>query len=141
MSSRGSSIPDAELDVLKVLWREQRGTVRELLACCEGHEHWAYTTLQTLLQRLEKRGLVSVDRTSKAHVFRPALTREELLASHLDDLAERVCGGERTPLVLQLVTGARFDARDIQRFRETLDELDRRRPDSQTEDPAEPETR
>ena len=116
----------AELAVLKTLWRDGPGTVRQLDDRLRtAGRQWAYTTLQTLLSRLESKGLVHVDRSSFAHVFAAAVSRDEFLNGRLSSLANDVCDGTRLPLMLALVEGAKFSAEDIAQFRELLDSLDR----------------
>ena len=125
METRRASISETELDVLKVLWEHGPGTVRVI------HHHlrrqgrrWAYTTVLTLLQRLEAKGYVMSDKSGVAHVFRPAVTRDKLLRQRLKDLANQLCEGTATPLVLALVEGQRFTAAEISQFRQLLDQLE-----------------
>jgi BlaI family penicillinase repressor len=118
-------ISETEQAVLKVLWDLGRGTVREVLAALNGQGHsWAYTTAQTLLTRLMAKGYVAADRTGPAHVYRPAVSRDELLQQRLTDLADTFCQGTASPLMLALVEGSEFTPAEIARFRELLDKLE-----------------
>ena len=122
--SRDKGVSDAELDVLKSLWDDGPGTPRDVLHRLKGRgRSWAYTTVQTLLMRLFDKGFVSSDKSARAHVFSARVTRDELLTRELGDLATRVCGGEATPLMLNLVKGRRFRPDEIRDFRELLDRL------------------
>jgi len=125
MSPTPLAISETELQVLKVLWERGTGTVRELRdwLADEGTD-WAYTTVQTLLTRLQQKSYVASDRRGRAHVFRPSRSREEFLGEHLDDLADRVCEGTTLPLVLSLVQGRSFSSDEIQHFRQMLDDLE-----------------
>jgi BlaI family penicillinase repressor len=68
---------DAEFDVLRALWEGGPGTVRQVMAHLPARRRRvAYTTVQTLLNRLEHKGYVACDRADLAHVFRAKLTRE-----------------------------------------------------------------
>jgi predicted transcriptional regulator len=117
-------VSDAELDVLKTLWDGGPGTPRDVLQRLKGRgRSWAYTTVQTLLMRLHEKRFVTSDKSARAHVFTAAVTRDDLLARELGDLAARVCGGEATPLMMNLVKGRRFSAEQIRGFREMLDRL------------------
>ena len=80
----------------------------------------------TLLSRLREKGYVTADRRDTAHLFRAVVTREDLLGSSLSALADRVCDGTASPLVLALVRGQRFSADDIAYFRKLLDDLSRK---------------
>jgi BlaI family penicillinase repressor len=96
-------VSDAELEVLKVLW--------------------AYTTVLTLLTRLREKGYVEADRRDTAHVFRAVVTRDELVGSSLSALADRVCDGTASPLLLALVRDPRLSTTDIAHLRKLLNEL------------------
>jgi BlaI family penicillinase repressor len=118
-------ISDTEFDVLKVLWEHGPGTVRQVN---DELGRWAYTTVQTLLTRLEKKGYVACDRSPFAHVFRPVVSREELLRRRLGELVEQLSDGAATPLVLALVEDHRFSAEEIEQFRRLLDRLEGHEP-------------
>jgi predicted transcriptional regulator len=123
--STQSPISETEQDVLKVLWDLGQGTVREVLAALgEQGQGWAYTTAQTLLTRLMAKGYVTADRSGPAHVYRPTVSRGELLQQRLSDLAETFCEGTTSPLMLALVEGKRFTPEEIAQFRELLDKLE-----------------
>ncbi len=128
MDARRSSLGENELDLLKMLWEHGAGTVRELqeLARRQGRR-WAYTTVLTMLQRLQAKGYVTSDKSGVAHVFRPAVTRDKLLRRRLKDLANQLCEGTATPLVLALVQGQQFTAAEINHFRQLLDQLEGKR--------------
>jgi predicted transcriptional regulator len=118
-------ISDAELEVLKVLWEQGPGTVRQVNAVLQGQgRRWAYTTVQTLLQRLEAKGYVRSDKGAPAHVFEAAVSRGRLLSQRLRDLADQLCGGTASPLLLALVEGGDFTAEELEGFRRLLDRLD-----------------
>ena len=117
-------LSETEHTILKVLWEEGPGTVREILAALNNRGHtWAYTTVQTLLTRLSNKGYAEVER-GPAHVYRAAVSRDELLQQKLTDLAETYCEGTTSPLVLALVEGARFSAKELAQFRELIDKLE-----------------
>jgi predicted transcriptional regulator len=125
VEARRASISETELEVLKVLWEHGPGTVRTVNDRLRRQgRRWAYTTVLTLLQRLEAKGYVASDKSGVAHVFRPAVTRDRLLRQRLKDLANQLCEGTATPLVLALVEGQRFTAEEISQFRQLLDQLE-----------------
>lgn len=119
------SLSDAEQEVLKVLWDPGPGTVRQVRAALtQRGRPWAYTTVLTLLQRLQAKGWARSETGGPAHVFHAAASRDELLRDHLQSLADRYCQGESTPLVLALVQGQRLAPEEVERLRRLLDELD-----------------
>lgn len=124
MARRQAPISDTELSVLKILWTHGPGTVRDIEAHLPRRQQpLAYNTVLTLLSRLRQKGYVSVDRRDTAHVFRAAVTRDEVLGQGLAALARRVCDGTASPLVHALVRGRHLSADDIADLRRLLDEL------------------
>jgi predicted transcriptional regulator len=121
------AISDTELEVMKVIWEHGPGTVREINALLHAQgRRWAYTTVQTMLNRLEAKGYVASDKREVAHVFRPAVSRDRLLRQRLKDLANQLCEGTTAPLMLALVEGQRFTREEIEPFRQLLDDLEKK---------------
>ena len=119
------SVSDAELEVLKVLWAGGPATVRDVAKTLRGQRRrLAYNTVLTLLSRLRDKGFVEADRRDTAHVFRASVTRDELVGSSLSALADRVCDGTASPLLLALVRDPRLSSADIAHLRKMLDDLE-----------------
>jgi predicted transcriptional regulator len=85
---------------------------------------WAYTTVLTLLQRLQAKGWAVSEATGPAHVYRAAGTREDWLRVQLQGLADQTCSGDAVPLVLTLVEGGRFTREELAHFRRLIDRLE-----------------
>lgn len=131
MKNANREMPAAELHVLGSLWRLGQGTVREVLQDLNGQgRRLAYTTVLTLLTRLESRGCVSCSRENTANVYRPRVSREQVTAHRLDHLVRQLGDGEAMPLILQLVEAHALSKDDIRQLRERLDELAASRPGS-----------
>lgn len=114
-------ISDAELAVLEALWRAPAAPneLQERLA--KKGPDWAYTTVQTLLHRLLEKGFVTRKKAGVAQIYTAAVDRDELVARHVSDLADRLCSGAVSPLLLSLVKTKRFSRNDLARFRELLE--------------------
>ena len=123
--TRPADLSQSELEVLKTLWDLGAGTVRELNdELSHRGRCWAYTTVQTLLARLQQKGCVASSKGDLAHTYRPTVSRDQLLQQRLGALETELCEGTATPLVQALVSGKRFTAEDIAHFRRLLDELE-----------------
>ena len=121
MTKKLEPISQTEFRVLRVLWEQGPGTVRQVN---QKLRHWAYTTVQTLLTRLERKGYVACDRSGFAHVFRARVSRDQLMRRRLGELVEQLSDGVATPLVLALVEDHRFSSEEIEQFRRLLDQLE-----------------
>jgi len=121
-------VTDAELELLKILWDRGPHSPRELRDVLAARRRdRAYTTVQTLLHRLLRKGLVAREKRGANRVYRARRSRDELLADQLDELAERVCDGARTPLLLSLARAERMTPEELARLKGVLARSARRR--------------
>jgi BlaI family transcriptional regulator, penicillinase repressor len=119
-----AGLSDAEREALRVLWDHGPGTVRRLMERLteRGHQ-WAYSTVATLLRRLEGKGYSASETVGGSLIYRPALSREDLLERRLKDAADELCDGAEAPLVfLALVQGNRFTIDELDRIRRIIDD-------------------
>ncbi len=127
MTDSDLPVSEAEREVLKALWELERATVREIREFVDKQgRKWAHTTINTLLGRLEEKGLVQRDTSGFAHVFSAALSREAMVRNRLRCLADNFCDGASAPLVLALVEGESFTKSELDEFRRLLDQLENR---------------
>lgn len=125
-----TDIGSAELEALRVLWEHGPATVREVLnRLHEQGRPIAYTTVLTFLTRLERKGFVRRDEAGVAHVYHPAVTREQVSRTRLKSLLDELYDGAAAPLVLQLVKQERFTDEEFDALHRLVDELDRSRRD------------
>lgn len=68
---------ELELAVMRVVWSRESVTVREVLDALTKERQLAYTTVMTIMNRLEDKGLLNAEKKGKAYVYRAALTRQE----------------------------------------------------------------
>lgn len=87
-----------ELKVMEIAWRGTATTVREFVDACDNHD-MATSTMQTTLERLHKKGLLSRAKHGRAYAYTAALAREDLITLALRDLSQDVATGRMEPLV------------------------------------------
>ena len=118
-----AGLSDAEREALNALWDREPGTVRQVLELIEGRgRHWAYSTVATLLRRLESKGYATSESVNGSLVYRAAVSRDDLLNRRLKEAAAELCDGAAVPLVLALVQGNRFTTEELDRIRTIIDE-------------------
>jgi predicted transcriptional regulator len=119
-------VTDAELSVLQTLWEHGPSTIRQLTDVLKpGGGAAQYGTVQKLLERLEGKDCVTRDRTPWPHVFTAAIDRETLIGWRLRTMAEKLCGGSMSPLLLHLLKTEQFTPDERQELRSFLDLLQR----------------
>ena len=122
MVKKSISVTEAELAVLEVLWAEGASTIRQITdSIYEGGTTSEYATVQKLLDRLLDKGCVGKRRQSRAHAFRAKVSREELIGSGLETLAEKLCSGSLTPLLIHLTGKAKLSKSDRDRLRDLIE--------------------
>lgn len=125
VSKREYEIGTAEFQVLKVLWQKGPSTVRDVLNHLQNKgRRLAYTTVQTLLTRLEQKGFVKSDKSGLAFVFRATLSRERVRKSRIKNLVRQLYDGAAAPLVLQLIRTERFTPEEIETLQKLIEDLD-----------------
>ncbi len=125
MVRRQYDLGAAELEVLKVLWERGPATVREvLMRLHEAGRRVAYTTVQTLLTRLEQKRFATCDKSGLAFVYRAKLTRERVTRSRLKAMVNQLYDGAAGPLVLQLIRSEHFTAQEIEELQKLIERLD-----------------
>jgi predicted transcriptional regulator len=90
--------PPLELECLKALWTIGEGTVRDVREVMNQDRSLAYTTVMTVLDRLEKRGAVSRRKHGRSFVYAPKLTLEELRRFAVKEVVDQFFGGSAVAL-------------------------------------------
>jgi predicted transcriptional regulator len=115
-------VTDYELAVLQVLWASGPATVRQITEQVYPEVTTVnYATVQKLLQRLEDKGMVRRDARGHVHRYSAAIERGVLVDTNLKALADKLCDGSLTPLLMHLVQGARLSAEERRQLRQLLD--------------------
>jgi BlaI family penicillinase repressor len=94
-----------ELEIMNILWEHGPGNVQAVaqrLPERDG-EPLAYTTVQTMLNVLHRKGKVRRELVDRAYVYTPELKRLEAMGSAVRDLVDRMFGGSAESLVMGLV--------------------------------------
>lgn len=116
-------IPDAELQVLRLLWANGFMTSRELAETIYGvADNSTVGTVSKLLKRLEKRQCVKRDRSQFAHRFAASVTQSDVAGQHLESIAAKIANGSFAPFIAHLVDGRKLSERDKAEIRRILDE-------------------
>jgi predicted transcriptional regulator len=124
MAKRPPTIPDSELDVLKVLWERGRGTVREVLDTLRvAGRQWSYATVATLLDRLEAKGLVTSDRSELAFIYAPAISEQDVRQKRVTNLVEKLYQGQPGLLVMHLLKSHKLEPGQASEVRAILEEM------------------
>ncbi|MGH2969988.1 MAG: BlaI/MecI/CopY family transcriptional regulator [Solirubrobacteraceae bacterium] len=101
-----------QLEVMRIVWELGEATVDDVRSAQPASRRCAYTTVQTVMNRLLDRGLLERERRGKAFVYRARLAESELLARSLGERLADVSAQARVAALLQLVNGLEQDELD-----------------------------
>ena len=125
MSSSMPRPTQGDMELLSLLWEQGPVTLSAAYEQLPGDA--AYTTVQTRLNRLVDKGLATREKSGRQPLqYRAAVQAEDVRASQLDSLVDRVAGGSVLPLVAQLVQRAEFSDSEITELRKLVREAERR---------------
>ena len=112
-----------ELEVARVLWELRKATVREVHEAFPPDRAIDFTTVQTYLRRLESKGYVNADLDGRVRVYSPRVRPTTVIRETVNDLVDRLFGGETLPLMRHLIEDGRVSADELAELRELIDRM------------------
>lgn len=109
-----------ELQMMQVLWENGPSTVQMVQQSLSG-ERLAYTTVQTMLNILQRKGKVKRKLLGKAYEYRPVLSRDKALREAASDMLDRVFGGSVETLLMSLVKSNQLDADKLAKVQKLIE--------------------
>ncbi len=111
-----------ELEIMKVLWETGRANVQTVQECLPGETRLAYTTVQTMLNVLYRKGKVKRTLKNRAYQYTPTLSRKQAVRFALRDILQRLFGGSAESLVMSLVESRHLTPEKLTMLRKLLEE-------------------
>ena len=122
-----SKLSRSELEVMEELWKHGRLAIREIQESFPEPDRPPYTSIQTIVYRLEEKGAVRrVRKIGNAHIFEAALSRQEVSGRFIDDLLS-LFGGRAQTVMAHLVESGKLTRADIRETEKLIDDLEGRR--------------
>src|ERR1041384_6063128 len=109
-----------ELEIMHVLWETGAANVQTVQQHLE--RELAYTTVQTMLNILHRKGKVKRTLKERAYFYKPAVSRKQVISQSLNDLVERLFGGSAESLVMSLVETRHLTAEKLAELNRLLEE-------------------
>jgi predicted transcriptional regulator len=115
---------DAELSILRALWHNGPGTVRQVQEILNRQRPTGYTTVLKLLQIMTEKGLVERDEAQRTHVYHARLSRSETQRQLVGDLLDKAFGGSASQLVIQALSSKPTSAEELAQIRQIIDQME-----------------
>lgn len=113
-----------EMEMMDALWQLGSGSVREIQEQLPLKKRPAYTTVQTIIRRLEDKGAVRrLKKIGNAFIFEPVITRQSAHQRLINELLE-LFGGSARPLMAHLAETGKLSLEDIREMEALVSEQD-----------------
>lgn len=117
----------SEMEIAQVLWGLGEASARDVTEALPKGRKIDFSTVQTYLSRLEKKGYVKSKLVGRAKVFRSSIKPQQVVREAVDDFVKLLFGGEKIPLVRHLVSDAEVSKEELAELRQLLDSMERKR--------------
>jgi predicted transcriptional regulator len=104
---------DQELEILKVVWRLGRASVREVYEDLLQQREVAYTTVLTMMGILERKGHLKKARGERAYVYSPVHSQDETQQRMVREFVDRVFNGSSAPLLVHLLSDSAIGKEEL----------------------------
>lgn len=120
MSGTAKKPSELEMQVLTVLWGQGPATVRQILERLPDGKQRAYTTVLTVMQGMSRKGLVTHTQEGPAHLYHPAVQRDEVVRPVMRTLLQNVFGGDPSKVVQALLDSTQVSEDEMNQIRELI---------------------
>ena len=119
------ALSKGEMEVARLLWQLGEASVRQVHEAFAADRQMDFATVQTYLRRLETKGYVHARLDGRTRIYSPRVKPRTVIRETIDDLVERLFGGETMPLVRHLIEERGIQAEDLAELRQLIDRLEK----------------
>ena len=117
---KSNTLTEAELRLMKILWRRGESAVTDLVAGLPDDEPLAYNSVLTTIRILEQKGYVDHRQEGRAFVYRPCVAEDEASRSEVKHILNRFFGNSRERLLLSLLGDEEITPGELDRLRAAI---------------------
>lgn len=117
---RSNTLTEAELRLMKILWRRGESAVTDLVAAMPDDEPLAYNSVLTTIRILERKGYVDHRQEGRAFIYRPLIAEHEAGRSEVRHVLSRFFGNSREQLLLSLLHDEEISPQELERLKEAI---------------------
>ena len=119
------ALSKGEMEVARVLWQLGKASVREVHEAFPADRKIDFATVQTYLRRLEAKGYVAGRLQGRTRIYAPKVQPRQVIGRTIDDLVDRLFGGEAMPLMRHLIEDRGISDQELAELRELVNRLER----------------
>jgi BlaI family penicillinase repressor len=118
---------DLQLRIMQILWTRTEATVAEVDGVLAGERDLAYTTVATMLRKMEGRGLVRHRLDGRSFVYRAAVREEDVSQGMADHLVDRLFEGSLSDMVHHLLTTREVSREELSKLEKMIADMKKAR--------------
>lgn len=118
------ALSKGEMEIARVLWEVGPATVRQVFDSMPSGRNMDFTTVQTYLRRLETKGHATSTLEGRYRVYSSRTRSRTVIRETVDDLVQRLFGGDSMPLVRHLIEDRGIDGEGLAELKDLIDRLD-----------------
>lgn len=111
-----------QLAIMKVLWENGEASVAQIQQLLQVAPPLAYSTVSTVLSRMEQKGLVTHRVQDRTYYYAAAFSQDEAGQTMVGDIIRRICDGSPSQLVNHLLETDQVDSRELKRIKKLIEE-------------------
>ena len=98
---------------MKIVWRLEQATVRDVYEELLKHRKVAYTTVMTMMKILENKKHLKKTQEDRAYVYRPTKPKDQVLGGMVREFVNRVFNGSSEPLLMHLIEDSNLTQKEL----------------------------
>jgi predicted transcriptional regulator len=117
---KSNTLTEAELRLMKILWRRGESAVTDLVEALPEGQQLAYNSVLTTIRILEQKGYVEHRQEGRAFVYQASVAENEASRTEVRNVLNRFFGDSREKLVLSLLGDEGISAEELGRLRDAI---------------------
>jgi predicted transcriptional regulator len=118
---KSNTLTEAELRLMKILWRRGASAVNDLVLAMPDGENLAYNSVLTTIRILEQKGYVDHRQEGRAFIYRPVVAEHEASRSEVKHILSRFFGNSREQLLLSLLGDGEISRDELERLKAAIE--------------------
>lgn len=115
-----------QLAIMKVLWEHGEASVAQVQERLPVDPPLAYSTVSTVLSRMEQKGLVTHRKEDRQHFYQAAVSQDEAGQTMVGDIVRRICDGSPSQLVNHLLETDQVDSKELKQIKKLIEQHEAR---------------
>ncbi|MGE6720956.1 BlaI/MecI/CopY family transcriptional regulator [Peribacillus frigoritolerans] len=114
-----------ELEVMKIIWSKKEATVQEVLVELNKQNNYAYTTIMTIMNRLDKKGILTRNKVGKGYLYKARYNQDELVQQTSSEKVEQILGNYGDIAIAQFVDAVGHNPDQLNKLKQLIHSLEK----------------